>query len=132
MAKNTESDAPAPETEPITPAAETAAPPADEAVATKPSRTGRVLALAGGAVLASALLFGGGLALGLHLPHGGGHPGPGISQGMLPGGDLRPDGPRGDGLRGDGERGDREPGDRDPGDRQRPPAVDEQQSTTEN
>ena len=111
MANTNESDAPAADTTP--PAA------ASIPVATRSSRTGLGIAgIAVGSVLAAALLFGGGLAVGLALPSG--ETGPHVAAGQN---DPRP-GDR-DGQR-PGDRDGARPGDRDrarPGDRdgQRPP-----------
>lgn len=103
MANTNESDAPAADT--TTPAA------ASIPVAARSSRTGLGIAgIAVGSVLAAALLFGGGLAVGLALPSG--ETGPHFAAGQN---DPRP-----------GDRDGQRPGDRDgarPGDRdgQRPP-----------
>ena len=95
MANTNESDAPAADT---TPPAAAAIP-----VATRSSRTGLGIAgIAVGSVLAAALLFGGGLAVGLALPSG--ETGPHFAAGQ--------NGPR------PGDRDGARPGDRDG---QRPP-----------
>jgi len=55
------------------------------------SRRGlRLGAIIAGAVVAAALLFGGGVLLGVNLPDGGGRPG--FSQGDFPGGGQPPQG----------------------------------------
>ena len=62
-----------------------------------PIRSRRGLKIGGliaGGILAAALLFGGGVLLGVNLPGGAGDR-PGFSQGQFPGGDMPPGGPQG-------------------------------------
>ena len=70
--------------------------PAVETVET-PARSRRGLKIGGliaGSALAAALLFGGGVLLGVNLPGGAGDR-PAFPQGQFPGGDMPPGGPQG-------------------------------------
>ena len=95
MAKTNESDAVAADSTTTEPVAAPAPTPAAEPVAARAPRTGlRIAGIAAGGVLAGALLFGGGIAVGHALPDGHGGPGfmtaqllpPGAEQGFDRGG----------------------------------------------
>ena len=71
------------------PAAVTEQPTVEQVETPIRSRRGLKLgAFIAGGVLAAAMVFGGGVLLGAHLPHGGGQHG--MSQGQLPGGERPP------------------------------------------